>query len=294
MKLHWTILFLVPLFLSVSGCSVWKDLTGETRARYELTVDSLHTRIQSLTQENTRLQDRIINLERTTLTLDDRNRQLTARLAEIGSLPPPPQIATTGGYPSVSLPAATEATGTVPPSTRPETVPTPEGTDPVPSSTPPPPSSSRTVEESWRSMPTPPSPARPSSSSPTLSEAGEEFLQMYQTALAAFNRREFERAGQQFLNLLRTYEPNDLSDNCEYWIGESRYALGEFEAAVESFTNVLRYVQSDKTDDALLMRGNAWLKLKQPEKARKDFQRLIDEFPKSEFVERARQKLRGM
>jgi len=54
---------------------------------------------------------------------------------------------------------------------------------------------------------------------------------------------------------------------------------------------VLSYQRSLKQDDALLMLGKSYLRLNQPANARQVLDRLVKEFPNSEFVSKAEQML---
>ena len=51
---------------------------------------------------------------------------------------------------------------------------------------------------------------------------------------------------------------------------------------------MLSFTKSYKFDDALLMIGRCYLKLGDHEKANENFQALLDRYPDSEFVDKAR------
>jgi TolA-binding protein len=121
--------------------------------------------------------------------------------------------------------------------------------------------------------------------------ASREFVAFYQEALGAFNARQYQRSMNLFRNLLQSPEKNDLRDNCEYWIGEALYGLKKYQEAVEQFTRVVDMKDADKRDAALVMRGNAYLLLHQKTLAQKDFETIINNYPQSEYVTKAKEKL---
>ncbi len=79
-----------------------------------------------------------------------------------------------------------------------------------------------------------------------------------------------------------------MSDNCQYWIGESYYDMGNYEQAIISFEQVFSFTNSNKDDDAQLKLGICYHKLNNQEKAKEEFQRLITYYPDSEYVSIAR------
>lgn len=128
--------------------------------------------------------------------------------------------------------------------------------------------------------------------SPVLpTPANESFQSQYQNALHEFNEKNYTQSLPLFLQLAKQQPASDLSDNCEYWAGESYYALGRYTEALDQFASVLKQTGSDKADDALMMRGNCYLKLSQNEKAKEEFKLLLEQFPNSEYALRAKEKL---
>lgn len=122
-------------------------------------------------------------------------------------------------------------------------------------------------------------------------EANQSFQSLYQNALHEFKNRNYTQSMTQFAELAGTLPVTDLTDNCEYWIGECHYALLQYEDALEHFNTVMKYPGSDKLDDALMMRGNCFVRMNQLEKAKAEFHRLMQEFPESEYAPRAKDKL---
>ncbi len=115
-----------------------------------------------------------------------------------------------------------------------------------------------------------------------------DFSTTYQNGLRYFSTRNYDQAISTFTSLRTAYPDHKLASNCIYWVGESYFAKGNFSAAAEAFLQVLNYPQSYKLDDATLMLGRCYQRMGQLDKAKTYFQRLLDQFPDSEYVPKAR------
>lgn len=117
------------------------------------------------------------------------------------------------------------------------------------------------------------------------------FSQAYEDALNTFHAKRYSEAIQGFAALLAQFPTHSLASNCQYWIGECYFGMDDYARAVEAFNKVFGYQRSLKQDDALLMLGRSYVKMGQPENARQSLNRLIKEFPSSEFISKAEQLL---
>lgn len=109
----------------------------------------------------------------------------------------------------------------------------------------------------------------------------------YQQALQTYQSRKYREAITLFESLLAAQPNHKLADNCQYWIGECRYALGEYEQAIADFQKVFGLGDGNKSDAAQLKLGLCYLRLGDKLRAKEEFQRLLVEYPKSEFAPRA-------
>lgn len=121
-----------------------------------------------------------------------------------------------------------------------------------------------------------------------------DFSNAYETALSRFYSRRYTDAIGILKKLLDRYPNHSLASNCEYWLGECYFNSGDYQRAIESFERVLDYPRSLKKDDALLMIGRAYMALNMNAKAQEAFNRLIREYPESEFVVKSEQYLRKL
>ncbi|RMD95409.1 MAG: tol-pal system protein YbgF [Calditrichaeota bacterium] len=128
------------------------------------------------------------------------------------------------------------------------------------------------------------------SRTPTLSSsaaASGSFRDRYRAALALYNAHKYREAIDAFSALLAEDPNNSLSDNCQYWIGECYYGLGNYSQAIAEFEKVFAYTNSNKADAALLKLGITYLRLGDRDSAKTQFQQLIATYPKSEYVAKA-------
>ncbi|MFQ5677560.1 MAG: tetratricopeptide repeat protein [bacterium] len=115
-------------------------------------------------------------------------------------------------------------------------------------------------------------------------EPSREFKSRYEQALGTFKARDYRKAISLFTELLGTEANNSLSDNCQYWIGESYYGLGDYNQAITEFERVFSFPNSNKSDDAQLKLGLCYFKLGDRDQARSEFDRLLAIYPGSEYV----------
>lgn len=115
----------------------------------------------------------------------------------------------------------------------------------------------------------------------------EDFKANYEMALQRFYEKQYTEAIRIFSGLMASNPDNRLASNCQYWIGESHNALGEYRKAIDAFSSVMRYRSSFKFDDALLMSGLCHLKIGDRVTARENFQELVSRFPDSEYAPKA-------
>jgi tol-pal system protein YbgF len=110
----------------------------------------------------------------------------------------------------------------------------------------------------------------------------------YQEALQAYRTKNYRDAIQKFETLLASDSRHSLSDNCQYWIGESYYDLQNYQQAIVAFEKVFTHPKSNKDDSAQLKLSMCYLRLNEKEKAKEEFQKLVRDYPASEYTGIAR------
>jgi len=121
-----------------------------------------------------------------------------------------------------------------------------------------------------------------------------KYKKHYMKSLGHFQNQEYDSAIKGFSELVSSDATNDLADNCQYWLAECYYSKKDFKRAVGEFTKVFNYAGTDKDDDAQLKLGLAYQSMGSIEKAKEEFQRLIDYFPGSEYYPKAKDALRKL
>lgn len=110
----------------------------------------------------------------------------------------------------------------------------------------------------------------------------------YKTALEQFFNHQYEESAAGFRKIIDDGRPADLLSNCQYWIGECEYGLHQYPAAIASLNKVFTYPSSTKYDDAQMMLGMSYLRMNNKARAKKELRKLIEQYPESEFVPRAK------
>jgi TolA-binding protein len=128
-------------------------------------------------------------------------------------------------------------------------------------------------------------PAAPGKSTP-------EEINAYKASVDKFNAKSYSDAISELQTLLNTGIKDDYADNCHYWIGLSYFQLKEFGTAIQHFQQVMNYRFSEKTDDAQMMIARSYERQGNKEQAFTEYQKLIDMYPTSEWVGRARARIR--
>jgi tol-pal system protein YbgF len=233
--------------------------------------ESVSAQTQQLLKSNAdtgvKLDELSNEIERLQAKLEDTNR----RLSQLSQ-----QIAETQG----DLLRMRGGTSSVPPATG-----LPPGTPPTSSSTNP--SSPRIGEPSAN-------PTRPSAPESVVRPAAGP-AELYDTAYADYTKGRYALAIQGFQEYLGAYPNTDLSDNAQYWIGESHYAQKKYREGIADFDRLLKdWPKSDKAPAALLKKGYGLLELGQKAEAVVQLQYVIHEHPASEEARLARARLKSI
>lgn len=117
----------------------------------------------------------------------------------------------------------------------------------------------------------------------------------YEAAWKLLEQKNYRAAIARFKEFIKKYPQSEYANNAQYWIGESHYALREFDQAILEFDAVRRkYPKGDKVPAALLKQGFAFAELGDKVDARLILQELIDRYPQSQEAAKAKQKLKTL
>ncbi len=115
----------------------------------------------------------------------------------------------------------------------------------------------------------------------------EEYQSRYDDARAEFEARNYQAAIQLFESLLAASSSHSLSDNAQFWIGESHYALRQYDAAIIDFEKVFTFTKSNKADASQFKLGLCYIRKGDTNKAREELDRLIRNYPNSAYAAKA-------
>jgi len=119
-----------------------------------------------------------------------------------------------------------------------------------------------------------------------------EEIQAYESAVATFNSKNYDQTISEMQSLLNSGIKDDYADNCHYWIGLSYFQKKEYESAINHLSQVMNYRFSEKKDDAQLIIAQAYERMGNKERALAEYKKLVEMYPTSEYVGRAKAKLR--
>ncbi|THB64475.1 MAG: tol-pal system protein YbgF [Desulfovibrio sp.] len=236
------------------------------------------TRLQTLEQEASELEARLVALESATDESEQELAQVRAELLVLRSSVQARDVAS--GNAAMDSPAMDSSAMD---SSNTESVPQ-EETDA------PPPTAPAEVETS--PPPEPPAQASPPPVSPTGTAA---LRALYDRALALTRNGQTAQARPLFEQFLSGAPRHELAPNAYYWLGETFYHEHDYGQAILTFKEVPRlYPDHSKAPAAMLKIGFSYEKLGDVSNARFYLQTLVEEYPGSEPAQLAAAKLREL
>ncbi len=139
--------------------------------------------------------------------------------------------------------------------------------------------------------------AQPKREPPSQREVSsqEAMETLYRNAKQTYARKDFAAAREKFKAFLAVYPEGTLSDNAQFWIGESFYSEKDYEKAIIAYDDVLKkFPKGDKISSALLKQALCWLELGDKTFARSLLKRVIREHPRTQQAKIAKEKLKGI
>ena len=119
----------------------------------------------------------------------------------------------------------------------------------------------------------------------------EEYEAKYIKSLAHYQNGEWNESLDGFKFLLQADSNNDKADNCQYWIGEVYFALKDYPRSIKEFEKVFTFPGTNKADDAQLKLGLCYVNIGKIDKAKQEFENLLEFYPNSEYYKRSQEYL---
>jgi tol-pal system protein YbgF len=127
------------------------------------------------------------------------------------------------------------------------------------------------------------------------SSGGGDPVELYQSAYRDYQRGNYDLAIEGFREFVANNATSDLADNAAYWTGEALFSQKKYRDAVQQFDRVInQYPKSDKVPAALLKKGYAYIELGEKAQGVVQLQYVVHEHPKSQEATLARQKLKSL
>ena len=118
---------------------------------------------------------------------------------------------------------------------------------------------------------------------------------LYDRIMEEFKHRDYEAAMAGFRLFIELHGQSALAANAQYWIGECQFRTRRYRDALQSFYDVVsNYPLSPKSAASTLKLGQTYIKLRDQEKARLMFDRVIDQYPDSAEAEVARKAIEAL
>jgi tol-pal system protein YbgF len=118
---------------------------------------------------------------------------------------------------------------------------------------------------------------------------------LYKDAYETFQRGDLEAARRKFEGFLKQYPNTELSDNAQFWIGETYYLKKDFERAILEYEKAIaKYPEGDKIPAAMFKQALAFLELGDKTNGRNLLKRVIERYPHSDQAEMAKKKLEAL
>lgn len=113
--------------------------------------------------------------------------------------------------------------------------------------------------------------------------------QLYDSGINNYRRGRYYPAITYFRKYLTLFPGTPNSENSLYWIGESYFALKQYDTAISYLQRVLNNDYYNKDQEAYIKIGYSYFMAKNYDLASREFQSYINNYPNGKFVERAKQ-----
>src|SRR3974390_98460 len=118
---------------------------------------------------------------------------------------------------------------------------------------------------------------------------------LYSNGLRDITSGKYDLARSEFQDYLKFYGDTDLASNAQFYLGEIAYSQKQYDQAVDEYERVLNnYPKSFKLAPARLKKGMALIELGQKNSGIKELREVVKRYPGTEEERRARARLKDM
>ena len=116
------------------------------------------------------------------------------------------------------------------------------------------------------------------------------YKKKYDEAYLAYLDANYKRSLLMFGELLDIDNVNDLTDNCQYWVGETYYSMKDYTKAIDAFNKVFDYKDNNKGAYAHYKLGLCYLNLGQTDDAVASFSKVVNDYSdQNDLVQKSKQ-----
>ncbi len=124
------------------------------------------------------------------------------------------------------------------------------------------------------------------------SEKEEQENQLFQDGLNKFKENKIKEASWSFSSFVQKYPNSNKLPNALFWLGNSFYALGNCEKALNPYDRVVKqYPSFDKASEAMLTISNCYQELNKEKQSKETLENLIREYPNTDAAKEAKTRL---
>jgi len=269
---------LVQLRAELNGARAAQDSPLRDIARANADVQGLDARTRELASSVRETSDEVARLGARIGVTEETVRATRERVETLATPPPaPPPV-------PAPAPARTPSPSSLKPSSG-----SPRAQPPAPPPASPPVSAPAPGSSPTAALRPAPPVERPPREPQAAQTPGAE--RVYAAAMATFRAREHGQAVLDLLDFLSRYPKHPLAGAAQYWIGEAYYVQHDYRQALVEFQKVLEFGYG-KVPEALVKIGLCHLNLRDPNRARQTWQRVVRDYPQSESAATARALLR--
>ena len=116
------------------------------------------------------------------------------------------------------------------------------------------------------------------------------YKKKYDEAYLAYLDANYDKSLSIFQELLNINDTNDLTDNCQYWVGEIYYSMKDYNQAIDAFNAVFNYKENNKGAYAYYKLGLCYLNVGNTDKAVESFNKVVSDYSnQSDLVKKSEQ-----
>ena len=116
------------------------------------------------------------------------------------------------------------------------------------------------------------------------------YKKKYDEAYLAYLDANYKRSLLMFEELLDIDNVNDLTDNCQYWVGEIYYSMKDYSKAINAFNKVFDYKDNNKGAYAHYKLGLCYLNLGETNEAVDSFSKVVNDYSdQNDLVQKSKQ-----